>query len=101
MFLKLYGLSYLRFRRLKEYYEDNGLLRRNYGNCKRLLFNIFFYVLVEDVKVFLVNYVEENVILFFGRIFGYKDDDIKLFFLYETKMGVWYVFESACKAVGK
>ena len=101
MFLKLYGLSYSRFRRLKEHYEDNGLSRRNHGNCKRLPPNTLPHALVEDVKVFLANYVEENAISLPGRIPGYKDDDIKLLSSHETKMGVWHAFESACKAAGK
>ena len=101
MFLKLYGLSYSRFRRLKEHYEDNGLSRRNHGNCKRLPPNTLPHALVEDVKVFLANYVEENAISLPGRIPGYKEDDIKLLSSHETKMGVWHAFESACKAAGK
>ena len=52
-------------------------------------------------KVFLTNYVEENAISLPGRIPGYKDEDIKLLSCHETKMGVWRVFETACKAAGK
>ena len=101
MFLKLYGLSHSRFRRLKEHYEDNGLSRRNHGKCKRLPPNTLPHALVEDVKVFLANYVEENAISLPGRIPGYKDDDIKLLSSHETKMGVWHAFESAYKEAGK
>ena len=36
MFLNLYGLSYSRFRRLKEHYENYGISPRTHGNCKRL-----------------------------------------------------------------
>lgn len=101
MFLTLYGLSYSRFRRLKEHYENNGLLSRTHGNTKRLPPNTLPHAVVEDVKVFLTNYVEENAISLPGRIPGYKDEDIKLLSCHETKMGVWRVFETACKAAGK
>lgn len=101
MFLTLYGLSYSRFRRLKEHYENNGLSSRTHGNTKRLPPNTLPHAVVEDVKVFLTNYVEENAISLPGRIPGYKDEDIKLLSCHETKMGVWRVFETACKAAGK
>ena len=32
IFLRLYGISYSRFRRLKDHYEDNGILLRVHGN---------------------------------------------------------------------
>jgi len=95
MVLKLYDLSYLGFRRLKEHYEDNGLSRRTHGNCKRLSPNTLPHAVVEDVKVFLANYVEENAISLPRKIPGYKDDDMKLLSSHETKMGVWHAFESA------
>lgn len=101
MFFIFYGLSYFRFRRLKEYYENYGFSFRIYGNIKRLFSNIFFYVVVEDVNVFFINYVEENAISFFGRILGYKDEDIKFLFFYGIKMGVWRSFEIVCKVFGK
>lgn len=101
MFLNLYGLSYSRFRRLKEHYENNGLSTRTHGNCKRLPKNTLPHAVVEDVKVFLANYVEENAISLPGRIPGYKDDDIKLLSSHETKIGVWRAFETACEAAGK
>ena len=63
MFLHLYGLSYSRFRRLKEHYENHGISQRTHGNCKRLPSNTLPQAVVEDVKSFLSNYVEENAIL--------------------------------------
>ncbi|PFX28253.1 hypothetical protein AWC38_SpisGene7018 [Stylophora pistillata] len=101
MFLMLYGLSYSRFRRLKDHYENNGLSSRTHGNTKRLPQNALPHAVVEDVKVFIANYVEENAISLPGRIPGYKDEDIKLLSSHETKMGVWRPFESACKASEK
>lgn len=101
MFLMLYGLSYSRFRRLKDHYENNGLSSRTHGNTKRLPQNALPHAVVEDVKVFIANYVEENAISLPGRIPGYKDEDIKLLSSHETKMGVWRAFESACKASEK
>lgn len=50
--------------------------------------------MVEDVKVFLTYYLEENAILLPGGISRYKDEDIKLLSCHETKMGVWSVFET-------
>lgn len=35
---------------------------------------------VEDVKLFLSNYVEENTILLPGRIPGYRNDERAFFF---------------------
>ena len=60
MFLTLYGLSYSRFRRLKEHYKNNGLSSRTHGNTKRLPPNTLPHAVVEDVKVFLTNYVEDS-----------------------------------------
>ena len=79
MFLILYGLSYSRFRRLKEHYEDNGLSKRTHGNCKRLPPNTLPHALVEDVKVFLANYVEENAISLPGRIPATKTTTLNCF----------------------
>ena len=39
MFLNLYGISYSRFLRLKEHYEEHGLSQRVHGNYKRLPHN--------------------------------------------------------------
>ena len=88
MFLNLYGLSYSRFCRLKEHFENYGISPRTYGNCKRLPSNTLPTTVVEDVKSFLTNYVEENAISLPGRIPGYKSDDIKLLSASETKMSV-------------
>ena len=101
MFLTLYGLSYSRFRRLKEHYYDNGLAPRTHGNTKRLPPNTLPQAVVEDVKNFLENYAEENAIALPGRIPGYKDEHIKLLSSHETKAGVWRQFETACKEAGK
>lgn len=62
MFLTLYGLSYSRVCRLKEHYENNGLSSRTHGNTKPLPPNTLLHAVVEDVKVFVTNYVEENAI---------------------------------------
>ena len=68
MFLTLYGLSYSRFRRQKEHYENYGLSSRTHGNTKRLPPNTLPHAVVEDVNVFLINYIEENAISLPGRI---------------------------------
>lgn len=62
MFLTLYGLSYSRVRRLKEHHEKYGLSSRTHGNTKPLPLNTLLHAVVEDVKVFVTNYVEENAI---------------------------------------
>jgi len=101
MFLHLYGLSYSRFRQLKEHYENYGISPRTHGNCKRLPSNTLPTTVVEDVKLFLTNYVEENAISLPGRIPGYKSDDIKLLSASETKMSVWRNFVAVCTASEK
>ena len=101
MFLTLYGLSYSRFRRLKEHYESNGLSSRTHGNTKRLPPNTLSHTVVEDVNAFLSNYAEDHAVSLPGRIPGYKDEDIKLLPSHETKMSVWRSFEASCKAAGK
>ena len=101
MFLHLYGLSYSRFRRLKEHYKSHGISQRRHGNCNRLPSNTFPQAVVEDVKSFLSNYVKENAILLPGRIPGYKNDDIKLLSSSETKMSVWRDFTAACERSDK
>ena len=55
MFLSLYGISYSRFRRLKEHYEEHGLSQRVHGNYKRLPHNTLPQAVTEDVKNFLTN----------------------------------------------
>ena len=73
MFLTLYGLSYSRFRWLKEHYKSNGLSCRTTGNTKWLPPNTLSHTVVEDVNAFLRNYVEDHVVSLLGRIPGYKD----------------------------
>lgn len=53
---------------------------------------------IEDVHAFLSHYVEENAISLPGRIPGFKSDDVKVLLSSETKMSVWRVYETACKA---
>ncbi|XP_068754155.1 uncharacterized protein [Montipora capricornis] len=101
MFLHLYGLSYSRFRRLKEHYEQNGLSQRIHGNSKRLPHNTLQQAINEDVKNFLTNYVEENAVLLPERIPGFKKDDIRLLSSSETKMNVWRMFKRTCEESGK
>ena len=101
MFLNLYGISYSRFRRLKEHYEEHGLSQRVHGNCKRLPPNTLPQAVTEDVKNFLTNYAEENAILLPGRIPGFKTDDIRLLSSCETKMNVWREFQRVCEETGK
>ena len=101
MFLNLYGLSYSRFRRLKEHYENHGISLRVHGNCKRLPNNTLPQTVVEDVKSFLTNYVEKNAICLPGRIPGYRKDNIKLMSSSKTKMSVWRDYNAACEATGK
>lgn len=48
-----------------------------------------------------MNYVDENVILFFGRILGYKNDDIRLFSSCEIKMNVWRGYKKVWEEIGK
>lgn len=101
MFLHLYGISYSRFRRLKEHYEEHGISQRAHGNRKKLPHNTLPQAVAEDVKNFLSNYVEENAILLPGRIPGFKNDDIKLLSSSDTKMSVWRTFKRACEETDK
>ena len=78
MFFILYGISYSRFRRLKDHYEQHSISQRIHGSTKRLPHNTLPQAVAEDVKNLLDNYVEENAILLLGTIPGYKSDDIKL-----------------------
>ena len=98
MFLHLYGLSDLRFRRLKEHYQTYGICPRIHGNTKRLPENTLSQCMVEGVHTFLTNYVEENAISLPGRIPGFKNDDIKVLSSSESKIGTWRVYEAACAA---
>ena len=81
MFLNLYGISYSRFRRLKEHYEEHGLSQRVHGNHKRLPPNTLPQAVTEDVKNFLTNYAEENAVVLPGKIPGFKNDDIRFYLL--------------------
>ena len=92
MLLNIYGISYSRFRILKEHYEDHGICQRVHGNRKRLPHNTLPQTVTEDVKNFLTNYVEENAVLLPGRIPGFKND-IRLLSSSDTKMSVWRAFK--------
>jgi len=74
IFLHFYGISYSRFRRLKEHYELHTISARQHGNTKQLLKNTLLQATIEDVHSFLANYVEENAIVLPGRIPGFKSD---------------------------
>ena len=100
-FLRLYGISYSRFRRLKEHYESHGISQRTHGNHKRLPSNTLPQIVVEDVNSFLANYVEENAISLPARIPGYKNDDITLLSSSERKMSVWHDYTAVCTASEK
>ena len=101
MFLHFYGISYSRFRRLKEHYEQHGISPRQHGNTKRLPENTIPQETIENVHSFLANYVEENAIVLPGRIPGFKSDDVKVLSSSETKIGVWRVYEKACQTSNK
>ena len=101
MFLHFYGLSYSRFRRLKEHYEQHGISPRQHGNTKRLPQNTLPLSTIEDVHSFLANYVEENAIVLPDRIPGFKNDEVKVLSSSETKIGVWRKYETACRAWDK
>ena len=45
--------------------------------------------------------MEESAISLPGRIPGFKSDYVKVLPLSETKIGVWRVYETACKAADK
>ena len=75
MFLNLYGISYSRFRRLKDHYDQHGLSQRVHGNCKRATSQHFAPGRNRGrQKLLLTNYVEENAIVLPGRIPGFKND---------------------------
>ena len=101
MFLNLYGINYSRFRSLKDHYDQHGLSQRVHGNCKRLPHNTLHQAVTEDVKNFLTNYIKENAIVLPGRIPGFKNDDIRLLSLSDTKMNVWHEFKRACEETDK
>ena len=101
MFLHLYGLSYSRFHRLKEHYEQHGIYPHTHGNSKKLPSNTLPQIVTENVNSFLTNYVEENAIVLPGRIPGFKRDDVKVLSSSKTKMSVWRTYNSVCKASGQ
>ena len=86
MFLHFDGISYSRFRRLKEHYELHSIFPRTHRNTNRLPENTLPYSTIEDVQAFLLNYVEENAITLPGRIPGFKSDDVKVLSSSETKI---------------
>ena len=98
MFLHFYGISYSRFRRLKDHYDQHGICARSHGNTKRLPENTLPKSAIEDVHTFLVNYVEENGITLPGRIPGFKSDDVKVLPSCETRMSVWRAYDTVCEA---
>ena len=55
----------------------------------------------EDVKKFLRNFLDENAALLPGRIPGFKNEDIQLLSLNETKVHVWKCFTRACEESNK
>jgi len=94
VFLNLYGISYSRFRRLKEHYEAHGLSQRVHGNYRRLSHNTLPQAVTKDVKNFVTNYTDENAVLLPGRILGFKNNDICLLSSSETKINVWCAFKT-------
>lgn len=91
----------MRFRQLKDHYEENSLCPRVHGNHERLPHNTLPQAVTEDVKNFLMNYIDENAILLPGRIPGYKNDDIRLLSSCETKMNVWRGYKKVWEETGK
>ena len=51
--------------------------------------NATFKTSLEAVHAFIDNYVEENAIVLPGRFPGFKNKEIRLLSLLETKMSVW------------
>ena len=94
MFLHLYGLSDSRFQRLKKHYQNYGICPRIHSNTKRLPKNTVSHCMVEGVRTFLTNYVEENAISLPGRIPSFKNDDIKVLSSSKSKIGIWRVYEA-------
>ena len=78
-----------------------GICPRTHGNANRLPENTFPRSTVEDVKIFLTNYLEENTITLLGRIPGFKSEDVKILSSSETKVTVWQVYKSVCDLSGK
>lgn len=101
MFLHLYGIGYSRFRRLKEHYEEHGICQRMHGNTNRVPENVTPHSTIEDFRIFLENYVEENGIILPGRIPGFKSTDVTVLSSSESKMSVWRVYHSTCEVSNK
>ena len=70
-------------------------------NTKRLPENTLPQSTKKDVHSYIANYVEENAISLPGRIPGFKSDEVKVLPSSETKIGVWRVYETACKVADK
>ena len=100
MFLISHGLNYSRFGRLKEYYQNQGIATRIYGNTNGLPENTLSQVTIERVRTFLLNYVEENAISHPGGIPGFKSDDINVLPSYVTKLSIWRVHTASCETSG-
>ena len=101
--LQRYVSTYLWFKlfavpQIKRELQTKRTLHRN---SKRLPHNTLPQAVNEDVKNFLTNHVEENVVLLPGRIPGFKKDDIRLLSSSETKMNVWRTFKRTCEESGK
>lgn len=96
MFLNLYGISKSWFQRLVEHYQSRGIYLRIHGNSKKLPHNALPLAVNEDVKNFLSNYADENVVLLPGRIPGFKSGDIRLLSSSDTKTHVCKSFKLAC-----
>lgn len=54
--------------------------------------------MIEGVKTFLMNYIEENAISLPGRIPGFKSDEVKVLSSSESKISVWRDYKEACEA---
>lgn len=76
MFLRVYRVSDIMFRALKEHYEVNGIDPRVHRNEKKLPSNTLSKSQLEDITAFISNYAEINAIELSGRIPGNKKDDI-------------------------
>ena len=101
MFLNPYGISKSRFQRLLDYDENHGISLRIHSNNKSLPHNALTIAIDEDVKNFLSNFVDENAALLPGRIPGFKNEDIQLLSLNETKVHLWKCFTRACEESNK
>ena len=101
MFLNLHGISKSRFQKLLYHYRNHGLSVRIHGNSRRLPHNTLPQAVVEDVKNFLSNFVDENAFLLPGRIPGFKNEDIQLLSSSDTKMRVWNSFKNVCEESNK